>query len=107
MAREKLLPAWKLIRKYARLLTERVSLWISGSNKHTIRKCLRQWEAICRKESLGYLPDNEESMMIEITTLLTYHVMDGVHHLRSPQVIVLPHPKISQNQRTFRPALSA
>ena len=78
-----LLPAWKMIRKYARLLTERVSLWISGSNKHTVRKCLRQWEAICRKESLGYLPDEEERMLIELTTLLTFHVMDGVHHLRS------------------------
>ena len=79
----KLLPAWKLVRKYARPLTERVSLWISGSNKHTIRKCLRQWEAICKNESLGYLPDDEERMLIEMTTLLTYHVVDGVHHLRS------------------------
>jgi hypothetical protein len=81
-ARGRVNPAWKLIRKYAMLLTERVSLWISGSNKHTVRKCLRQWEAICRKESLGYHPDDEERMMIEITTLLTYHVMDGVHNLR-------------------------
>jgi len=79
----KFLPAWKLIRKYARILTERVSLWISGSNKHTIRRCLRRWEAICRNESLGYLPDDEEPMLIELTTLLTYHVMDGVHQLRS------------------------
>jgi hypothetical protein len=79
----KLLPAWKLVRKYARLLTERVSLWISGSNKHTIRKCLHQWEAICKNESLGYIHDDEERMLIELTTLLTYHVMDGVHHLRS------------------------
>ncbi len=79
----KFLPAWKMIRKYARLLTERVSLWISGSNKHTVRKCLRQWEAICRSESLGYLPDEEERMLIELTTLLTYHVMDGVHNLRN------------------------
>jgi hypothetical protein len=80
--RRKLLPAWKLIRKYARLLTERVSLWISGSNKHTIRKSLREWEAICRNESLGYFPDDEERMLVELTTLLTYHVMDGVHHFR-------------------------
>jgi hypothetical protein len=80
--RRKLLPAWKLIRKYARLLTERISLWISGSNKHTIRKSLREWEAICRNESLGYFPDEEERLLIELTTLLTYHVMDGVHHLR-------------------------
>jgi len=79
--RRKPLPAWKLIRKYARLLTEQVSLWISGSNKHTVRKCLRQWEAICRNESLGYHPEEEERMLIELTTLLTYHVMDGVHQL--------------------------
>ena len=77
------LPAWKLVRKYARLLTDQVSLWISGSNKHTVRKCLRQWEAICRNESLGYLPENEERMLVELTTLLTYHVVDGVHHLSS------------------------
>lgn len=81
--RRKLLPASKLIRKYARMLTERVSLWISGSNKHTVRKCLRQWEAICRNESLGYLPEEEERLLIELTTLLTYHVVDGVHHLRN------------------------
>jgi hypothetical protein len=80
--RRKLLPAWKLIRKYARLLTERVSLWILGSNKNTIRKSLRQWEAICRNESLGYLLEDEERKLIELTALLTYHVVDGVHHLR-------------------------
>ena len=81
--RRNLLPAWKMIRKYARLLTERVSLWISGSNKHTVRKSLRRWEAICRNESLGYLPEEEERKLIELTTLLTYHVVDGVHHLRN------------------------
>ncbi|MCJ7642535.1 MAG: putative zinc-binding metallopeptidase [Desulfobacterales bacterium] len=74
----KLLPAWKLIRKYARLLSEEVGLWISRSNKHSVRKCLRRWEAICRTESLGYLPEVEERMVIELTILLTYHVMDGV-----------------------------
>ena len=79
--RRKLLPAWKLIRKYARSLTERVSLWISGSNKHTVRKCLRRWEAICRTESLGYLPEEEEQKLIELTALLTFHVVDGVHDL--------------------------
>ncbi|HLD29503.1 MAG TPA: hypothetical protein VJC03_04110, partial [bacterium] len=81
--RRKLLPAWKMIRKHARLLAERVSLWISGSNKHTIRKSLRQWEAICRNESLGYIPEEEERKLIELTTLLTYHVVDGVHRLRN------------------------
>jgi hypothetical protein len=79
--RRNLLPAWKLIRKYARLMAERVSLWISGSNRNTIRKSLRQWEAICRNESLGYHPEEEEMKVIELTTLLTYHVVDGVHHL--------------------------
>jgi hypothetical protein len=78
-----LLPGWKLLRKYARPLTERVSLWISGSNKHTVRKRLRQWEAICRNESLGYLLEDEERKLIELTTLLTYYVVDGVHHFRS------------------------
>jgi len=81
--RRKLLPAWKLIRKYARLLTERVSLWISGSNQHTVRRRLHQWEAICRNESLGYLSEEEERMLVELTTLLTYYVVDGVHHLRA------------------------
>jgi hypothetical protein len=78
----RLLPAWRLIRKYARLLTEQVSQWILGSNKHSIRKSLRRWEAICRNESLGYLPEEEEKKVVELTTLLTYYVMDGVHHLR-------------------------
>jgi hypothetical protein len=78
----KLLPAWKLIRKYARLLTEEVSLWISGSNKHTVRRRLRQWEAICKSASLGYPREGEERLLVELTTLLTYYVVDGVHHLR-------------------------
>jgi len=77
----KLLPAWRLIRKFARPLTEHVSDWISGSNKHTVRKSLRRWEAICRNESLGYEPEEEEQKLIELTTLLTYHVMDGVYSL--------------------------
>jgi hypothetical protein len=76
-------PAWKLIRKYARILTEQVSLWISGSNKHTVRKSLRQWEAICKSESLGYFPEEEERKLIELTTLLTYHMMDKVYDLRN------------------------
>ncbi len=78
----RLLPAWKLIRRYARILSDRVSLWISGSNQHSIRKTLRRWEAICRSESLGYLPEEEERKLIELTTLLTYHVVDDVHHLK-------------------------
>jgi hypothetical protein len=81
--RKEILPAWKLIQKYARMLTEQVSLWISRSNKHTVRKCLRRWEAICRNESLGYRPEEEERVLIELTVLLTYHVMDGVHDFRS------------------------
>jgi hypothetical protein len=81
--RRNVLPAWKLIQKYARLMAERVSLWISGSNRNTIRKSLRQWEAICRNESLGYPPEEEERKVIELTTLLTYHVVDGVHHLKN------------------------
>ena len=64
-------------------LTERVSLWILGSNKHTVRKSLRRWEAICRNESLGYSPEEEERKLVELTTLLTYYVVDGVHHFRS------------------------
>jgi hypothetical protein len=80
---KRLLPAWKLIRKYARVLTEQVSLWISRSNKHTVRKSLRQWEAICRNESLGYIPEEEERKLIELTTLLTYHVVDGVYNLHN------------------------
>ncbi len=80
---KRLLPAWKLVRKYARLLTEQVSLWISKSNKHTVRKSLRQWEAICKNESLGYFPEEEERKLIELTTLLTYHVVDGVYSLHN------------------------
>jgi len=79
----RLLPAWRLIRKYARVLTEQVSQWILGSNQNTVRKSLRRWEAICRNESLGYHPEDEERKLVELTTLLTYHVVDGVHHLRS------------------------
>ncbi len=81
--RKRLLPAWKLIRKYARVLTDEVGLWISKSNKHTVRKSLRQWEAICRSESLGYLPDDEERVLVEIAVLLTYYNMDGTHNLRN------------------------
>jgi hypothetical protein len=81
--RSNVLPAWKLIQKHARILTDQVSLWISRSNKHTVRKCLRQWEAICRNESLGYHPEEEERILIELTVLLTYHVMDGVHDLHN------------------------
>jgi len=79
--RRKVLPAWKLIRKYARPLTDQVTLWISKSNKHTVRKWLRQWEAICKNESLGYPPEEEERILIELAILLTYHVMDGAHDL--------------------------
>jgi hypothetical protein len=81
--KKKLIPAAKLIRKSARLLTDHVSLWICGSNKHTVRKCLRRWEAICENESLGYLPEEEERKLVELTALLTYYVVDWVHHIRS------------------------
>ncbi len=80
--RRKLLPAWRLVRKYARLLTAQISQWISGSNQHTIRKSLRRWEAICRNESLGYVPEDEERKLIELTTLLTYYVVNEARPLR-------------------------
>jgi len=80
--RRKLLPAWRLIRKYARPLTEQVSQWIWGSNRHTVRKSLRRWEAICRNEFLGYLPEEEEKKLIELTTLLTYHAVSGARRHR-------------------------
>lgn len=79
---KKLLPAWRLIQKYARLFTEQISQWILGSNQHTIRKTLRRWEAICRNESLGYLPEDEDRKLIELTTLLTYHAVSGARRLR-------------------------
>ena len=50
---------------------------ISKSNKHTVRKSLRQWEAICRSESLGYFPEDEEKVLVELSILLTYYMMDG------------------------------
>ena len=81
--RRKILPAWKLIRKYARALTERVSHWIFKSNKHTVRKCLHRWEAICRNEALGYFPEDEERMLIELSILLTYQAVDGAHHFNN------------------------
>ena len=83
VGRKRLLPAWKLIRKYARVLTDEVGLWISKSNKHTVRKSLRQWEAICRSESLGYFPDDEERVLVELSILLTYYMMDGASNSRN------------------------
>jgi hypothetical protein len=83
VGRKRLLPAWKLIRKYARVLTDEVGLWISKSNKHTVRKSLRQWEAICRSESLGYFPDDEEKVLVELSILLTYYMMDGASNPRN------------------------
>ncbi len=81
--RRMLMPAWKLIRKYARVLTDQVGLWISKSNRNTVRKNLRQWEAICRNESLGYFPEEEERILIELTILLTYYAMNGNHNHRN------------------------
>ena len=81
--RRRLAPAWKLIRRYARMLTDEVALWISRSNKHTVRKCLRQWEAICRNESLGYFPYDEERVLVELSILLTYYMMDGASNPRN------------------------
>jgi hypothetical protein len=81
--RKRLHPAWKLIRKYARVLTDEVGLWISKSNKHTVRKSLRQWEAICRSESLGYFPEDEEKVLVELSILLTYYMMEGGSSLRN------------------------
>lgn len=81
--RKKILPAWKLIRRYARLLTEKVGLWISGSNRHSIRRRLHKWEAICQAESLGYLPEEEDRILVELTTLLTCYVLNERNNMRS------------------------
>jgi len=32
---------------------------------------------------LGYLSEEEERKVIELTTLLTYYVVDGIHHFRN------------------------
>lgn len=81
--KKKIIPAYHLIERYAEQLSEQVSSWILGSNKHSVRKCLRQWENICRNEELGYSPGDEEKKLIELSTLLTHHTLDSIGKLKN------------------------
>lgn len=76
--RKKLLPAYLFVRRYAGPLSEKLSNCILGSNKNSIKKCLRIWERICRDEGLGYHHGEEANKLIELSSLLTYHVMNDL-----------------------------
>lgn len=76
-------PAYHLIKRHAKQLSEQVSSWILGSNKHSVRKCLRQWENICKKEELGYASGEEEKKLIELSILLTHHTFDSTGKLKN------------------------
>jgi len=80
--RKKLFPSHVLIKRHARSLAEEISEMILGSNKNSIRKCLRIWERICKDEDLKYSPDDETKKLISLSSLLTYHVLDGLDRIK-------------------------
>ncbi len=81
-SRKKLFPAHVLIRRYARTLAEEISEMVLGSNKNSVRRCLRIWERICRDEGLGYSLGDETKKAMGLSSLLTYHVLDGLGRIK-------------------------
>lgn len=80
--RRRLVEASYMIKKYSKPLAENVSAWILGSNKNSVRKCLRQWATLCRKEGLYYKISEETNKLIELTTLLSHHVNDSIGRIK-------------------------
>jgi hypothetical protein len=80
--RRRMFPAYILIRKYTRALTEEISEMVLGSNKNSVRRCLRIWEKMCRDEGLRYSPDEETKKIMDLSSLLTYHVLDGLDRIK-------------------------
>ncbi len=81
-SRKKLFPAHILIRRHARMLAEEISTWVSGSNKNSVRRCLRIWERICRDEGLSYSSGEETKKLVELSSILTYHTEDGIGRIK-------------------------
>src|SRR3989338_6874227 len=84
--RRSLVPAHRLINLYANQMAERTSAWIDGSNQHSVRRCLRQWEIICRKENLGFLPEEHDQKIIELSGLLTYHTLKSIRRIKNGDI---------------------
>jgi hypothetical protein len=73
--------AARFIQQNQRLLVDRLGGWIGESNRRSIKRFLRQLEALCTSEDL-VVPDNRRSeKLVDLTIVATWHVLDGIHRL--------------------------
>ncbi len=73
--------AARFIQQHHRLLEKKLARWIAKSDRRTIKKFLRQLQAVCTHEHLVVPENRRNEKLVDLTVVATWHVVDDVHRL--------------------------
>lgn len=73
--------AARFIQQNQKMLMDRLSGWIAGSDRRVIGRFLRQLQALCTEERLIVPEAHRTEKLVELTIVATWHVVDGIHRL--------------------------
>lgn len=77
--------AWRFVRRCTPAIVNKIGEWIGGSNRHTIRRYMRQTEAICRHYDFTLNRREMLEKLVELTTLVNFYIMDEIHNISNPK----------------------
>lgn len=70
------------IQNYRGYLEEELAEWISGADRRTVKKYLREIQTICALNNLRLHPDNSTEKLVELVIVSTYHVLQRLRKVR-------------------------
>jgi hypothetical protein len=73
--------AARFIQQHQQILVDRLSRWIGDSDKRVILSFLRQLQALCTDEHMVVPESRRTEILVELTVVATWHVVDGIHRL--------------------------
>jgi len=79
--RARAVAAARFIQQHQTLLVDRLTKWIGRADRWSIKRFLRQAQAICTHERLVVPESRRNEILVELTIVATWHVVDDVHRL--------------------------
>jgi hypothetical protein len=79
------LSAARFIQQHQHMLTDKICLWLGGSDRRVIGRFLRQLQALCTYEHLVVPEAQRNEKLVDLTIVATWHVLDGIHRLSRKQ----------------------
>lgn len=73
--------AHEFLRRYREEIVDGVCLWLTHSNRNSVRKMIRRWESVCRHYQLALRRSEEAEKLVEVTTLVTWYVLNEAYGL--------------------------